>query len=51
MKVALDFLLAVDQYISDVYKDKTVDETALQAMYAKLIGCGVQEKLEAQLKV
>lgn len=51
MDAVLEFLLAVDQYITDVHKDESADETNLRTLYAKLQNDEIIEKLEAQLKI
>lgn len=51
MEIVIDFLLVVDQYISDVYKDKSVDETVLRDVYTKLYREEILDKLESQLKI
>lgn len=51
MEIIIDFLLATDQFISDVYKGKSVDATDLKTIYTKLICENIQEKLEKQLKI
>ena len=47
----LDFLKITDQYISDVYKGKHVDDILLIEAYNRLSSVKIQEKLEAQLKI
>lgn len=49
IEIIIDFLKTVDQYISDIYKNKSADEAGLRAAYTKLVGGPVQEKIEAQL--
>lgn len=51
MEIVMDFLMAVEQFISEVYRGKYVDETDLQVAYTKLDHEEVCRKLEAQLKI
>ena len=49
--VVIDFLYAFDQYLTDVHKVESADETALKTIYTKLQNDKIIDKLEAQLKI
>lgn len=51
IEAILDFLLAIDQYVSDVYKGNLVNERPLIEAYNKLDSSVIQEKIEKQLNL
>ena len=51
MEIVAEFLITLDEYISDIYKCKSVDETKLRNLYNELLREEIQEKLEAQIRI
>lgn len=51
IETIIEFLKAVDQYVSDVYKGVTADEEYLLTIYNKLNSEKIQEKLEIQMTI
>lgn len=51
MNEIIDFLITVDEYVSDTYKGKTVDCANLKAKYDRIKSGHLEEKLEVQLKI
>lgn len=51
MTEIVEFLITVDEYVSNIYKGKVVDSADLKLKYDKIKSGNLEGKLEAQLKV